>query len=350
MWITLYRRSTMSPSTAMKTSSPCDRKTFFGSPGLLAKPKNFKLMGGGGGGGGGAGGPIGPVLSITAGATGAGISTCATKILRPLPAYLVCSVCANRRKSNVGSRRSCAAGRSLPLRPMVFLALPATVVAGCAAVTGAEGPLTNSYARISRAIAPRALAQTTFDLFSDPMFTLASHLLESLEFHLQLDRTILLSERNAVDDEEHLGALQAVQKLCQRLVVALNRGFHFHPAQPHGLGIVPLVLRRLDFYVRLFGQILKSLGHFGIMSGEAISVEVVNLLRRNRNLFVETVERLHLPVLRRKLRAQLIQVLLALGGRSHEGRDQKDAGQRTDTGQHADRDFEFPPGFPKIGH
>src|SRR5258706_9581092 len=54
---TRYRRLTMSPSEAMKMSSPDDRKIFFGSPVLLAKPKNFRLMGGGGGMGGGPNGP-----------------------------------------------------------------------------------------------------------------------------------------------------------------------------------------------------------------------------------------------------------------------------------------------------
>ncbi len=39
----------MSPSAAIKTSSPWDRNTFFASPGLLAKPKNLSVIGGGGG-------------------------------------------------------------------------------------------------------------------------------------------------------------------------------------------------------------------------------------------------------------------------------------------------------------
>ena len=44
--MTLYRRSTISPSPAMNTSSPLDRKILFGSPGWLAKPKNFSGIGG----------------------------------------------------------------------------------------------------------------------------------------------------------------------------------------------------------------------------------------------------------------------------------------------------------------
>src|SRR5260370_38354634 len=47
MRMTLYRRFTMSPSAAMNTSSPWERKIFLGSPGSLANPKNLRLMGGG---------------------------------------------------------------------------------------------------------------------------------------------------------------------------------------------------------------------------------------------------------------------------------------------------------------
>src|ERR1700757_1968059 len=87
----------------MKTSSPCARKTFFGSPGLLANPKNFRLIGGGGGGG---GGPVSFGGSGTAGATGFGISSaCATKIFRPVPVYFICSVAASKFSCRVGSSR-----------------------------------------------------------------------------------------------------------------------------------------------------------------------------------------------------------------------------------------------------
>ena len=86
------------------------------------------------------------------------------------------------------------------------------------------------------------------------------------------------------------------------------------------------------------------------MRSESILIEVVDLLCRNRNLLIETVKGLDLTVLRRKLRAQLIQVLLALGRRSHQGRDQKAAGHCTDADQHANRDLQLPPSFSKIRH
>src|SRR5258708_35791385 len=92
----------MSPSAATKTSSPCARKTFLGSPERLANPKNFKLMGGGGGGGGGG------CLSTITGALGCGIitSSSARKILRPDPAYVVCSLVFKRSRRRRGSRVS----------------------------------------------------------------------------------------------------------------------------------------------------------------------------------------------------------------------------------------------------
>ena len=49
---TRYRRLMMSPSLAMNTSPSCERKILFGSPGLLANPKNLSVIGGGWGGGG----------------------------------------------------------------------------------------------------------------------------------------------------------------------------------------------------------------------------------------------------------------------------------------------------------
>jgi len=56
-----------------KYSSPSERKTFLASPGLLANPKNFRLIGGGGGGG---GGPVSAAFcsSVLTGAIGFGIS------------------------------------------------------------------------------------------------------------------------------------------------------------------------------------------------------------------------------------------------------------------------------------
>src|SRR5437764_14972885 len=95
---TRYRRFTISPSPATKISSPCERKTFLGSPGRLAKPKNFKLMGGGGGGG---GGPIG--LATKAGATCFGGSGSALKIFLPVPLYCVDSLARNKSSRSEGS-------------------------------------------------------------------------------------------------------------------------------------------------------------------------------------------------------------------------------------------------------
>ena len=104
----LYRRSTISPSPAIHTSSPCSRKIFFGSPTLLAKPKNFSGIGGGCGTGGGVHGPCALGPSGDPGAIGGGITTSAsdTKIFLPLPSYCVCSAEASRSSLKVGSRFS----------------------------------------------------------------------------------------------------------------------------------------------------------------------------------------------------------------------------------------------------
>src|SRR5580704_3449501 len=89
----------------MKTSSPLARNTFFGSPGWLAKPKNFKGIGVG------ATGTgiwyIGPSSFLaTPGARGVGItgSGCDTKMFLPEPSYLICSVEASCCRCSVGSR------------------------------------------------------------------------------------------------------------------------------------------------------------------------------------------------------------------------------------------------------
>src|SRR6185369_5988413 len=119
MRTTLYRRFTMSPSEAIKTSSPVDKKIFFVSPVRLANPKNLRLIGGGGGGG---GGPCATTGCCTADATGFGISTCTWKMLRPAPSYLVSSLARNQSYRNVGSRLR---GAIFSFFPLVFLTVRA---------------------------------------------------------------------------------------------------------------------------------------------------------------------------------------------------------------------------------
>src|ERR1700736_1813087 len=99
----------------MKTSSPSDRKTFLASPGLLANPKNFRLMGGGGGGGGGPSDSLD--LSVFPLSTGCGISACARKMFRPLPSYLVSSLAFSQSYRRVGSSERGAVLTFLP-RPL----------------------------------------------------------------------------------------------------------------------------------------------------------------------------------------------------------------------------------------
>src|SRR5258708_33463921 len=92
----------MSPSAATNTSTPCARNTFFGSPERLANTKNLRLIGGGGGGGGGV------CFSTMTGVFGCGITTSSSerKILRPDPAYVVCSLVFNRSSRRRGSKVS----------------------------------------------------------------------------------------------------------------------------------------------------------------------------------------------------------------------------------------------------
>src|ERR1035438_140939 len=105
----------MSPSAAIKMSSPWDKNTFLVSPGWLAKPKNLRLMGGGGGMGGGwciaasadSAVPFPLGLSITA-------TDPATKMFLPLPAYLMFSLLLSWVRSSVGSRRGSTTGTILP--------------------------------------------------------------------------------------------------------------------------------------------------------------------------------------------------------------------------------------------
>ena len=124
---TRYRRSTMSPSLATNTSSPCERNTLFGSPGLFAKPKNFRRIGGGGGGVGGTYCPF--ALSVAPGAIGAGIgSAAAAKILRPLPLYFVSSLSFSKSSLSVGSNDGAAGTRVvLPLARLLVAKLAVLV-------------------------------------------------------------------------------------------------------------------------------------------------------------------------------------------------------------------------------
>src|SRR6202790_4703313 len=103
----------MSPSAAMKTSSPWDRKTFFVSPGRLAKRKNLSVMGGGGGTGGGWRRPAS--LSVVPFPLSFSIGTDpTTKMFLPLPAYLISSLWLSSFRSSVGSRRGSPTGTIFP--------------------------------------------------------------------------------------------------------------------------------------------------------------------------------------------------------------------------------------------
>src|SRR5208282_1452258 len=125
----------MSPSEAIKISSPCDRNTFFVSPGWLAKPKNLSVIGGGGGTGGGWRMPASS-LSVVPFFLGASITATepATKMFLPLPAYLISSLSLSSFRSSVGSSRGSRTGTILPdaLRRVAGLA---GVAAVCAVVT-----------------------------------------------------------------------------------------------------------------------------------------------------------------------------------------------------------------------
>src|SRR5580698_9669090 len=98
----------ISPSPAMKTSSPLERKTFLSSPGRFAKPKNLRGIGGGGACGGicMTASLISLLLSVVPLRSGIGItaSACDTKMFLPEPSYLICSVEASNCRCKVGSR------------------------------------------------------------------------------------------------------------------------------------------------------------------------------------------------------------------------------------------------------
>src|SRR5438445_2245140 len=102
----LQRRLTISPSPAINTSSPCERKIFFGSPGWFAKPKNFSGMGACWGGGGrwyfDSSAFARSVVPLVTGVGGA--SACETKMFLPDPSYFSFSVAASSSNLRVGSR------------------------------------------------------------------------------------------------------------------------------------------------------------------------------------------------------------------------------------------------------
>src|SRR5208282_1191027 len=133
----------MSPSAAIKMSSPWDKNTFFVSPGRLAKPKNLSVIGGGGGIGGGRC-RLASCLSVTPGALGLSIlgTDPATKIFLPLPAYLISSLWLSRFRSSVGSSRGSTTRTTFPeavrrVRGLAGVAPAGAVVAG--APDGDEG-------------------------------------------------------------------------------------------------------------------------------------------------------------------------------------------------------------------
>src|ERR1700691_1199276 len=166
----------------MKTSSPLERKIFLGSPGLLAKPKNFSGIGGGAATGGGV---YTPAFGASGdpGASGVGIATsaCATKIFRPKPSYLTCSAEASCVRCKVGSRL-CGAGDFLPTVVVLWRVAGRVVGAAicvshtCGAVAGAVAALVeeegmNSKTRIAISTTSRVPAAINCFRFSVPSFT-----------------------------------------------------------------------------------------------------------------------------------------------------------------------------------
>src|SRR5450631_118561 len=134
----------MSPSAAIKTSSPWAKNTFFVSPGRLAKPKNLSVIGGGGG---GTGGPLrvadrwsvaGFTLTDSMG------TDPATKIFLPLPAYLISSLWLSRFRSSVGSSRGSTTGTIFPEAVRLVPGLAAVEVVCAAAGTGVDDEGQNS--------------------------------------------------------------------------------------------------------------------------------------------------------------------------------------------------------------
>src|ERR1022692_153216 len=99
----------------MKVSSPLMRKTFLGSPGLLAKPKNFRGIGGAADTTGGwySSAFLTSVAPVPSGFWITTSSACATKIFLPEPSYLIASVEASCCKCRVGSRL-CGGGSFFP--------------------------------------------------------------------------------------------------------------------------------------------------------------------------------------------------------------------------------------------
>src|ERR1019366_3109636 len=131
----------MSPSAAIKTSSPWDKNTFFVSPGRLAKPKNLSVIGGGGGIGGSGRTPAASV-SVVPFFLGVSIATDpATKMFLPLPAYLISSLWLSRFRSSVGSSRGSTTGTTFPeaVRRTPGRAAVEVVCTAAGAAAGDEG-------------------------------------------------------------------------------------------------------------------------------------------------------------------------------------------------------------------
>src|SRR4051812_48207764 len=197
----------------MNTSSPCERKTFFFSPGWFANPKNFKLIGGGGTGT--PGQPTcGAILHSSSGVSfftvtgfGGGASISALKMLRPLPSYLMSSTARSRSKRIVGSRDcACCVG---PAR-FTCVAERTGWVGEAGVVEGAAVTLSDSVkARTSRKapMAARSSMMMTFVRFSVPICIsrLAPRLRVRLHHEIYLHpAALLLVQFDAVEHHKHL--------------------------------------------------------------------------------------------------------------------------------------------------
>jgi hypothetical protein len=154
-------------------SSPWDRKTFFVSPGRFAKPKNFRVMGGGGGIAGSGRTPASASVAPERFGVSIFATDPATKIFLPLPAYLICSLWFSNARSSVGSNRGsnmCSTFPDAVRRPPARGGAETAGVAAGAA-SGDEGQ--NWLPSNISATAPNTDRTITCVRFSVPNFTQA---------------------------------------------------------------------------------------------------------------------------------------------------------------------------------
>src|SRR5215471_6620461 len=161
--------------------------------------------------------------------------------------------------------------------------------------------------------------------FRIPASLRCSYLQVRFKFNAQLHRTLRFApQRNAVDDEEHLIALERVDKVRERGVASGQVRFHFDRLQSVTAIVCGLVPYLLNLHAG-FGCDLAELAiNLRVLGRKAILIKVRDLALRQFYFLWQVFQRRDLMSLGRQFRLELVAFQLPRLCRAYQWREIED--------------------------